>query len=80
MAEIFSSAWTSQYGAVGEGAWQTWCKTLSGLEMETVAAGVNRVISEKPKFPPNLPEFLALCGQDRSGNSTYRVVIWHFRT
>lgn len=33
--------------------------------METVAAGVNRVISEKPKFPPNLPEFLALCGQDR---------------
>ena len=68
MAEIFGSAWTSQYGAVGEGAWQTWCKALSGLEMETVAAGVNRVISEKPKFPPNLQNFWLCAG--RTGAAT----------
>ena len=65
MAEIFGSAWTSQYGAVGEGAWQIWAKALANIAPEVTAVAVNLLVERPSKFPPNLPEFLALCGQDR---------------
>lgn len=65
MGEIYGNAWTNQFGQAGEGAWETWCKAMDGLSVSQVSYGVNRVIDERPKFPPNLPEFLSLCGLNR---------------
>lgn len=65
MGEIYGNAWANQYGPAGEGAWQVWAKALANIAPEVIAVAVNSLVERPSKFPPNLPEFLALCGQDR---------------
>lgn len=64
MGEMYGNLWVKQYGEVRGEGWKTWCKALNGMSMESMAQGVNRIITDLPKFPPNLPEFKKLCGMN----------------
>lgn len=64
MGEVYGGMWVNQFGDVGGSAWATWCKGMASMTANDIAKGVNHIIEQKPKFPPNLPEFMGLCGQD----------------
>lgn len=61
MGEIYGAAWVNQYGENGGSGWETWCKALSHLSINDIAAGMDRLFTEMPKYPPNLPQFREMC-------------------
>jgi hypothetical protein len=69
MAEIFGYSWVNQYG---EQPLDTWIKALEHLSPQQIGAGVNAIIRNptRSKWPPNIPEFLALCMPDGNGVPT----------
>lgn len=62
MGEIYGNAWTNQFGVSSGPAWQTWSKALANIAPEEIGLAVNSLVNMQSKFPPNLPEFLSLCG------------------
>jgi hypothetical protein len=61
MGEIYGAAWVNQYGENGGSGWATWCKALAGMSINDIAAGVERLFDDLPRYPPNLPQFRDLC-------------------
>lgn len=64
MGEFYGAAWVKQYGENGGSGWETWCKALSAMSLEEITKGVERIFREMPKYPPNLPQFCEMCGED----------------
>jgi hypothetical protein len=58
--KLFGSRWSSQYGDCDDG---TWASVLRGVDSITLSDAVGRVAMGGSGFPPNLPEFLAICAR-----------------
>lgn len=64
MGEMYGHSWASQQGDIPN---DTWIRGLVDLTPEQFAAGLRACLSRVNPFPPNLPEFRALCtGQDEN--------------
>lgn len=60
LAAMYGDGWTRQYGAQDDGTWLAGCRR-AGLTPQSVGAGLQAVLTSGAKWPPSLPEFLALC-------------------
>ena len=58
MSMIFGHKWTSSYGDMDDGTWQT---GLAGLDIHQIKHGLNVVKESGNEWPPSLPEFRAMC-------------------
>lgn len=61
MIEVYGGAWTRQYGLAHEGPYETWKQALLDLSANQIGHGFDRALHSHQDFPPNLPQFLALC-------------------
>lgn len=58
MGMIYGHKWISQYGKTPAAIW---IAGLSDLSADEIKAGVNECATKADGWPPNLPEFRALC-------------------
>lgn len=63
MSRIYGAAWVSGYGPSDD---DTWLRGLSDFTSEDLSIGLEACAKQKPDedgrlFPPNLPQFRALC-------------------
>lgn len=73
MQEMFGSSWSSQYGDAPS---RTWTQALSHMTDEQIVRGLQRIALGGEKFPPTLPQFIAVCrgedgGECRTNSAAY---------
>lgn len=61
MIEAYGGAWARQYGLAHEGPYETWKRALLDLTAKQIGRGFDEALQHHQDFPPNLPQFLALC-------------------
>jgi len=73
MTQIFGHRWTTNQGvstiASGElsDTAKVWQMGLSSMTLAQTAEGFNRLLKVPSKWPPSLPEFIALCSNLPTG-------------
>lgn len=65
MTELYGHKWTSSFGLVGEGAFETWTKGLAPLSANDIRQGMDRCLNREEEWPPTLPAFRHLCKEAR---------------
>ena len=58
MSGIFFNKWTTQ---AGDSPSKVWINGLADLSADDIATGINACATRVDKWPPNLPEFRAMC-------------------
>jgi len=58
MSKMYGHKWTSSYGDIDDG---TWYRGLSDLAPAQLGVGLSRCVTREDPWPPNLPEFRAMC-------------------
>lgn len=61
MAEIFGGYWERNFGELGGPAFETWATGLGDLDLQEIKYGLEVCVKSGTRFPPNLPEFRAMC-------------------
>lgn len=61
MNGAYGSVWIKQYGDVDGEAFGIWLAGLSPFSPEQIKMGFENMVRDRPKFPPNLFEFLNYC-------------------
>ena len=76
MARAFGN-WVPQYGTSEEGAFRSWSQKLQAYTPEQIQRGVRNATDRElwnKDFPPNLPQFEALCLTDAKRGAGYHAV------
>ena len=61
---MYGKAWLDLWiGVPIDAVKAEWARTLHGVEPETMRLALDSMATEGRAFPPNLPEFVALCRQ-----------------
>lgn len=63
MAQVYGNLWIKNYGVVA-GDNQAWMAGLTGLSMNQILQGLEKVATNGKTFPPTLPEFIGYCKND----------------
>ena len=72
---MYGRSWADMWvGAPMDAVKAEWARSLSGFEMETIRLALEAIKAEGKTFPPNLPEFVALCRQFIRGR-THRIAL-----
>lgn len=59
MRQSYGSAWVSMYGSEPS---DTWMRKLATLSDDQLRQGLNAVVDRASEFPPNLGQFVDMCG------------------
>lgn len=60
---MYGHKWHTAYGPADDG---TWSHALSVFTLEQIGAGMRKLVAHNDPWPPTLPEFVALCRDDRA--------------
>ncbi len=64
LATLYGRAWLDLWAGIPIDAVKAeWARSLHGMAPEAIGLALESLKTEGVKFPPNLPEFIALCRQ-----------------